>query len=405
MFSKRIRIVSIFVLMMMAFSYLATASAASNEISANTVNQEVSQETSLGIQLHAGVTQRATPMGYHTSVNRNELPAEVRDFVNIEVQSYVSQPSSLSNLTFYAISRYNDTTGYNSGVPMAGTWYPLVILFDKDFNPIAYYLGQLDITQQGGGQTIPSSAPQANNPMSYGSDIDPNYNKTGHSPFMDVDNTYWAYDAIKDLSSRKVIEGYPDGRYRPEKLVSRAEFAKIMVLAARLQVNPVMQTSFADTAPSDWYSPYVEAAKPYLSAFKLPNGQLQYNPDAPALREDIVVAMVKLKGYDSKLPDLSIIQAMFTDYDSISAYARNYVAIAVENGLISGYPDETFRSQEAITRAQAAAIMSRAFRLGNDNKLQQEGNKVDFSEREIKIVIPTAGPTTVTQSTYEHTWK
>lgn len=90
----------------------------------------------------------------------------------------------------------------------------------------------------------------------------------------------------------------------------------------------------------------------------------------PALREDIAIAMVKLKGYNSnRFPDLSILEAMFTDYQSISNYAMNYIALAVENKLISGYPDETIRPQRPLTRAEAAAIIYKAYQYGNDNKV------------------------------------
>ena len=52
---------------------------------------------------------------------------------------------------------------------------------------------------------------------------------------------------------------------------------------------------------------------------------------------------------------------MFSDSSSISDPAKKYVAVAVEQGLISGYDDSTFRGQSTITRAEAAAMLSRAF--------------------------------------------
>lgn len=46
--------------------------------------------------------------------------------------------------------------------------------------------------------------------------------------------------------------------------------------------------------------PYIETAKSYLNGYTLSDGTFSYHPNAPATREDIVVAMVKLKGFDSK---------------------------------------------------------------------------------------------------------
>ncbi|REE85314.1 S-layer family protein [Paenibacillus taihuensis] len=118
------------------------------------------------------------------------------------------------------------------------------------------------------------------------------------------------------LLNRSVISGYPDGKFRPERVVTRAAFAKIMVLAAGLNPVKVSKTSFSDIKPSDWEAPFVEAAKSYLNGYKQANGKLVFKPDAPATREDVAVAIVKLKGYNkTKLPDRTIIQAMFKDYN------------------------------------------------------------------------------------------
>lgn len=60
---------------------------------------------------------------------------------------------------------------------------------------------------------------------------------------------------------------------------------------------------------------------------------------------------------------------MFSDVDAISTAAQPYVALAVENGMISGYEDGTFRGQATITRGEAAAMLWRAFQYGGDSKL------------------------------------
>lgn len=174
--------------------------------------------------------------------------------------------------------------------------------------------------------------------------------KTPYVSFTDLPTTHWAYKYIAEMVNRKVIDGYPDHKFRPENTITRAEFAKIMVTASGIQPNKVNYSSFSDIPATNWASPFVEAVKDYMSGYRTANGQYIFNPSAPAFREDITVALVKLKGYDmSRLPDQSTIQAMFKDYDGISESAKNYVAIAVENGLVSGFPDETFRPQATVS--------------------------------------------------------
>lgn len=193
--------------------------------------------------------------------------------------------------------------------------------------------------------------------------------KTYSQKFSDVPKSYWAFSYIGEMFDRGVINGYPDGKFRPDNQVDRAEFAKIMVGAAGLKVENNYVSSFRDVSIYDWYAPYVECAKDYLTGYYVvddPDVKFYY-PETPALREDIATALVLLKGYDTSTADLSILD-MFADVQSISTNAQKYVAVAVERGLVSGYEDGTFRGQDTITRAEAATMLWRAFQYGNDNK-------------------------------------
>lgn len=112
-----------------------------------------------------------------------------------------------------------------------------------------------DNTGDSGNQTPPPQNNNNANPTAYGSDIDPNYNQSEEPMFSDVGQNHWAFTAINALAKMNVLSGYPDGKFRPNRIVSRAEFAKIMVAAAGLQPRKVTSTSFADIKPSDWFTP------------------------------------------------------------------------------------------------------------------------------------------------------
>jgi hypothetical protein len=203
----------------------------------------------------------------------------------------------------------------------------------------------------------------------YGEELQNMPTTSYNASFSDLPQSHWAYKYIAEMVNKKVLDGYPDKKFRPENSVSRAEFATIIVKAAGLQAQKVNYSSFSDVKVTDWYSPYIETAKDYLTGFRTAGGSYIFNPTAPATREDITVAIVKLKGYDvNRLSNQSIIQNMFSDYDGISESAKNYVAIAVQNGLVSGYEDGTFKPQNSITRAEAATLLWRAYQYGNDNK-------------------------------------
>ncbi|QOS99781.1 S-layer homology domain-containing protein [Brevibacterium sp. JNUCC-42] len=179
--------------------------------------------------------------------------------------------------------------------------------------------------------------------------------------FWDVPRDHWAYEAITDMAKKGVIDGYSDGSFRPNSKVTRAEFAKIMIAASGIKLgdkSSISQT-FKDVPRSHWAFTYVENAKPYLTGYKS-GSTYNYKPDQNAVREDIAVALVRLLGYDQSKSAKESLLNQFKDKEKISYNLRSFIAIALDNDLIKGFNDGTFRPQDAITRAEAASLLYRA---------------------------------------------
>ncbi len=207
--------------------------------------------------------------------------------------------------------------------------------------------------------------------------------------FWDVPKDHWAFNYIAELVNKGVLAGYEDGSFKPDSTVTRAEWAKIMVLAAGLPVND-NNVYFTDMG-NHWANAYVNTAKDYLAAYT--DGT--FKPDQAAVREDVTVSMVKLKGYDVSNVDYSYL-SQFTDVNSISNSLKAYVAVAVEKDLISGFDDGTFRGQNTLTRAEAATLLWRAFQYGNDNKVVDTPDTPITTPPTTTVTTP---PTTTTPPT------
>lgn len=197
-------------------------------------------------------------------------------------------------------------------------------------------------------------------------------NKDYTQTFWDVPKDYWAFNYIAELVDKGVLAGYEDGSFRPDDTVTRAEWAKIMVVGAaintdNLPIHLALENT-VDVSKYDWYAPYVVAAREYMNYYIDNDGAYYFRPNTSASREDVTVSMVKLKGYDINKADYSCL-GQFTDVNSISNDLKKYVAVAVEKDLISGFEDSTFRGQASLTRAEAATLLWRAFQYGNDNKV------------------------------------
>ncbi len=181
--------------------------------------------------------------------------------------------------------------------------------------------------------------------------------------FSDVTEKHWAYDYIMRMSE-VAIDGFTDGTFRPEDNVTRAQFAKIIVLTLGLNhENTKYQPIFADVPESYWASSFIVAASKYLTGYADGN-IITFEPEKPATRDDIAVAVVVASGLKNKSYNPDTIKR-FKDYETISEDIRGYISIAVENKIINGYDsDDTFRPNEYITRAEVCKLMVKLLDVG-----------------------------------------
>lgn len=188
--------------------------------------------------------------------------------------------------------------------------------------------------------------------------------------FSDLPREHWAYNDVAALTERGVINGYDDGSFQPDKVVTRAEWAKMFVIAGGINteglfVHLLLESS--DISEKHWASLYLVAANNYFEPYHTNEGP-EYRPEQGATREEAAVSLAKLKGYYSE--DTSVLNT-FGDKNKISDNAKAYIAAAVENGLISGFDDNTFRPDKTVTRAEAAVMLSRAFAgTGNTEEIK-----------------------------------
>jgi hypothetical protein len=168
------------------------------------------------------------------------------------------------------------------------------------------------------------------------------------SAYLDLDPTYWAYEYISKLSEEEIISGYPDNTFRPASTITRAEFAKIIVLAAGSQVPYTTQSSFSDVPNNHWALRYIEVAKEKNIISGYPDDT--FRPNNPITRAEIAKMAVVAGQFT--------IDKSGTPFSDISGnWAYEYIMTARNNHIISGYPDGAFRPDKNATRAEASKIV------------------------------------------------
>ncbi|HEY9873289.1 MAG TPA: S-layer homology domain-containing protein, partial [Candidatus Obscuribacterales bacterium] len=163
----------------------------------------------------------------------------------------------------------------------------------------------------------------------------------------------WAQSFIMALAERDIIRGYPDGTFRPNAPVTRAEFAAIISKA--FPKSPVRDaTKFVDVPASSWAYDAIEVAN--TSGFLTGYGNRRFNPKQKIPRVQVLVALANGLNLSPSNEAMN-----FEDAAQIPDYARTLVAAATENRIVVNYPNVTVLNPNQIaTRADVAAFIYQA---------------------------------------------
>ena len=177
--------------------------------------------------------------------------------------------------------------------------------------------------------------------------------------YSDVSDAHWANEQIVYLKDE--ITGYPDGTYRPEKTVSRAEF---LTLFARIAYPDEWKQAESD----EWW----KAAYDVCTAHRLlgditgsrteamPRGEIAAILDRfcsgwGGVHERADAANQYAINWKEQRMEYPEWQPLWPD----AAEYGSSVLICANQGLLTGYPDGSFKPNKGVTRAEAAAILAR----------------------------------------------
>ncbi|OUQ56640.1 hypothetical protein B5E58_10470 [Tyzzerella sp. An114] len=147
------------------------------------------------------------------------------------------------------------------------------------------------------------------------------------------------------------IVGYDDGTIRPENQITRAEVAAIyyrLLTDYARTMNLSRTTNFTDVNANSWYNTSVATLTNMGIISGYPDGT--FKPDAPISRAELATIA-------SKFSELTEGTSTFTDV--AGHWAEDYINFAYTYGWISGYPDNTFKPNQAITRAEVMSLTNR----------------------------------------------
>ena len=185
--------------------------------------------------------------------------------------------------------------------------------------------------------------------------------------FTDVNPSAWYHEAVDYVLVNGLMNGYGNGLFGPEDILSRAQLCQIVY---NLGGQPATTggSAFADVADGAWYADAVTwaAENGIVGGY----GGGLFGPENNITREQLAVILYRYaqaKGYDVSVgEDTNILS--YTDALEISEYAIPAMQWACGTGVIMGVTESTLLPQGSATRAQVATMLMRFCEYYTDTK-------------------------------------
>lgn len=166
---------------------------------------------------------------------------------------------------------------------------------------------------------------------------------------------HWARAQIEAGVADGYINGFPDHTFRPDQTITRAEFFKLLAGALKLRPLPSLAAPFSEKEHWSVQQGQLQAA--IAGSLLVPEDYgAAFLPDKPIPRREIVVAAVRAVGQEPLVANAALAAP---DAKSYPEWLQKWAAVALADGLLTGYEDGSLRLERTATRAEALVIVQR----------------------------------------------
>lgn len=211
--------------------------------------------------------------------------------------------------------------------------------------------------------------------------------------YPDVYDSHWASSDINRLSEQCILEGYPDGLFKPNRKISRAEMATMVAKGYNLDITSTCDcTKFTDVPQSHWAHNYI--AKAASENMVSGCGANKFFPNKNITRSEALTIMSK--GINCPMDEAKAeeILSRYKDGGTVPCWAKESIAKAIDNGALKNERNQDYiRPNDKTTRAEASSMLQNMRLAGGYDKStktasQDLGGKT-FIEKETRITVPT----------------
>ncbi|WP_176720437.1 S8 family serine peptidase [Desulfuribacillus stibiiarsenatis] len=296
-----------------------------------------------------------------------QISADIWEANNSQSQAKVLPIRANIESTFHVI---NDHDWFSVDVPATGNIRIAVENVPEHMDPtlVVTYRGQnitVDYNAAGGEEvyfaaaergTISFSVRDYNrNFINYPYRIDISFNPSSIQRYADT-TSHWARADIDKLQREYILKGYPNNRFYPDRYITRAEFASMLVSTMKLATPNSNIRTYKDVSTNYWAHTSIATAKHFGLIKGYPDNT--FRPDMPITRAEI--SSMTYNAYKARMVTSSTNR--FKDVTS-SHWANIPISSLARNTILQGYGDGTFKPNHFTTRAEASAMISRIINL------------------------------------------
>lgn len=179
-----------------------------------------------------------------------------------------------------------------------------------------------------------------------------------HTQTFDDITSHWAQKSIEQLASKRIVNGVTAQEFAPNQQITRAEFITMLVRALSLQT--AVDSQFTDVQSDTWYNEAVDKAYQIGLVQGYADGTFRPNELLTRQEMSIVIARaLSIVNQDFQISGEYADQLVkFADRAQISTWAQQYIATLVQYGVVQGTSAHTFAPLNVSTRAEAAIMVS-----------------------------------------------
>lgn len=203
--------------------------------------------------------------------------------------------------------------------------------------------------------------------------------------FSDISG-YWARNDILQLASLSIAKGNA-GKFNPGGAVTRAEFAAMIISAMgfgdQARITQGLATGYKDVPGSHWASGFVNLAKEKGIITGYPDGT--FKPAKVIRRDEITSVLVRALNLTAGTEG---VLNNFTDGGEIPDWARDSIGAAYSAGLVSGFPDGSFKPGRFASRGETAALVKKVLvEMGRQYSMYASVDKISPDGRSITLNV------------------